>query len=153
MALNLKDFRFLIVDDLREMRMTLRGMLESLRATQISEARNGDEALEALKAQTIDIVLCDYNLNDTRDGQQVFEEARGRGLLPAHAAWLMITAEQTMGMVMGVVENNPDGYLVKPITKAVLQTRLERTVARNTNSATCARPRRLSRRSSSRRPP
>ena len=130
MAFTLKDFRFLVVDDLREMRMTLRGMLESLRATQITEARNSDEALEALKAQTFDVVLCDYNLNDTRDGQYVFEEARGRGFLAAHAAWLMITAEQTMGMVMGVVENNPDGYLVKPINKAVLQTRLERTIAR-----------------------
>ena len=130
MALNLTEFRFLIVDDLREVRMSLRAMLEALRVTQISEARNVDEALATLKAQSCDVVLCDYNLNDTRDGQQLFEEARGRGLLPAHAAWLMITAEQTMGMVMGVVENNPDGYLVKPINKAVLQTRLERTLAR-----------------------
>ena len=130
MALNLTEFRFLIVDDLREVRMSVRAMLEALRVTQIAEARNVDEALAALKAQSFDVVLCDYNLNDTRDGQQLFEEARGRGLLPAHAAWLMITAEQTMGMVMGVVENNPDGYLVKPINKAVLQTRLERTLAR-----------------------
>lgn len=130
MALNLTEFSFLIVDDLREVRMSLRAMLEALRVTQIAEARNVDEALAALKAQSFDVVLCDYNLNDTRDGQQLFEEARGRALLPAHAAWLMITAEQTMGMVMGVVENNPDGYLVKPINKAVLQTRLERTLAR-----------------------
>ena len=130
MALNLTEFRFLIVDDLREVRMSLRAMLEALRVTQIAEARNVDEALAALKAQSFDVVLCDYNLNDTRDGQQLFEEARGRGLLPAHGAWLMITAEQTMAMVMGVVENNPDGYLVKPINKAVLQTRLERAIAR-----------------------
>ena len=130
MALNLKDFRYLIVDDLREVRMSLRAMLESLWVTQITEARNVEDALAALKAQSFDVVLCDYNLNDTRDGQQLFEEARGRGLLPAHAAWLMITAEQTMSMVMGVIENNPDGYLVKPINKAVLQTRLERTLAR-----------------------
>ena len=37
-----------------------------------------------------------------------------------------------MNMVMGVVENKPDGYLVKPINKSVLQVRLERVVARKT---------------------
>ena len=130
MALNLKDFRFLIVDDLRDMRITLRGMLDSLKATQFWEAKNCEEALEVLRVQPIDIVLCDYNLGDTRDGQQLFEEARGRGTLVPHAAWIMITAESSMGMVMGVIENNPDGYLVKPINKAALQTRLERAVAR-----------------------
>ena len=130
MALNLKDFRFLIVDDLREMRITLRSMLETLQAKQFWDAKNAEEALEVLKTQPIDIVLCDYNLGDSRDGQQVFEEARGRGVLVPHAAWVMITAEQSMGMVMGVVENNPDGYLVKPINKAVLQARLERAVGR-----------------------
>ncbi len=130
MALNLKDFRFLIVDDLREMRITLRSMLETLQAKQFWDAKNAEEALEVLKTQPIDIVLCDYNLGDSRDGQQVFEEARGRGVLLPHAAWVMITAEQSMGMVMGVVENNPDGYLVKPINKAVLQARLERAVGR-----------------------
>jgi tetratricopeptide (TPR) repeat protein len=130
MALNLKDFRFLIVDDLREMRITLRSMLETLQAKQFWDAKNAEEALEVLKTHPIDIVLCDYNLGDSRDGQQVFEEARGRGVLLPHAAWVMITAEQSMGMVMGVVENNPDGYLVKPINKAVLQARLERAVGR-----------------------
>ena len=130
MALNLKEFRFRIVDDLREMRITLRSMLETLQAKQFWDAKNAEEALEVLKTQPIDIVLCDYNLGDSRDGQQVFEEARGRGVLLPHAAWVMITAEQSMGMVMGVVENNPDGYLVKPINKAVLQARLERAVGR-----------------------
>lgn len=130
MALNIRDYRFLIVDDLREMRMTLRGMLESLKVKQIWEAKSGDEALESLGKQPVDVVLCDYNLGDGRDGQQTFEEARGRGLLPATAAWIMITAEQAMSMVMGVVENNPDGYLVKPINKSVLQARIERVIAR-----------------------
>lgn len=130
MALNLKEFRFLVVDDLREMRMTLRSMLESMRVGQVLEAKNADEALEALRLNPVDIVLCDYNLGEARDGQQLFEEARGRNLLVPHAAWLMITAEQSMAMVMGVVENHPDGYLVKPINKASLQVRIERAMAR-----------------------
>ncbi len=35
MALNLKDCRFLVVEDLREMRMTVQAMLESMRVGQI----------------------------------------------------------------------------------------------------------------------
>lgn len=130
MALNIKDYRFLIVDDLREMRMTVHSMLDSLQIKQMHEAKSGDEALEVLSKNPIDVVLCDYNLGDGRDGQQTLEEARGRNLLLPTAAWIMITAEQSMSMVMGVVENNPDGYLVKPINKSVLQARIERVIAR-----------------------
>lgn len=130
MALNIRDYRFLIVDDLREMRMTLHGMLDSLKVKVMHEAKSGDEALEVLSKQPVDVVLCDYNLGEGRDGQQTLEEAKGRGLLLPTAAWIMITAEQAMSMVMGVVENNPDGYLVKPINKAVLQARIERVIAR-----------------------
>ena len=130
MALNIRDYRFLIVDDLREMRMTVHGMLDSLKVKVIHEARSGDEALEVLAKNPVDVVLCDYNLGDGRDGQQTLEEAKGRNLLLPTAAWIMITAEQAMSMVMGVVENNPDGYLVKPINKSVLQARIERVIAR-----------------------
>lgn len=55
MALNLKDFRFLVVDDLREMRMTVWAMLESMRVGQIFDAKNTDEALEVLQANPIDV--------------------------------------------------------------------------------------------------
>lgn len=130
MRLNLKDQCVLVVDDYREMRITLRALLEALRAKSVLEAKSAEDALEQLGKQTVDVVLCDYNLGEGKDGQQLFEEARARQLLPAHAAWVMVTAENTMNMVMGVVENHPDGYLVKPVNKAVLQVRLERVIAR-----------------------
>ncbi|MGE3774539.1 MAG: response regulator, partial [Gammaproteobacteria bacterium] len=96
MALNIKDYRFLIIDDLREMRMTVRGMLDSLQVKVMHEAKSGDEALEILSKNPVDVVLCDYNLGEGRDGQQTLEEARGRNLLLPTAAWIMITAEQGM---------------------------------------------------------
>lgn len=132
MPLNLHDQTVLIVDDLREMRMSLRAILESLGVRQIVEAKTAEEAQVLLAKHRPDLVLCDYNLGEGKDGQQLFEEAKVERMLPAHAVWIMITAESTMNMVMGVVENNPDGYLVKPINKAVLQVRLERVIARKT---------------------
>jgi len=130
MPLNLQDQTVLIVDDLREMRMSLRGILEALQVRQILEAKSAEEAQALLAKHHPDIVLCDYNLGDGKDGQQLFEESKAERVLPPHGVWIMITAENTMNMVMGVVENNPDGYLVKPINKAVLQVRLERVILR-----------------------
>ena len=128
--MNLDSLQFLIVDDLRDMRMNLRGILESMQAKRIVEARSGDDALEQLQRHKADVVLCDYNMGDGRNGQQTLEEARGRGLLKPTAAWLMVTAEQVPEVVMGVVENSPDGYLVKPINKQLLLQRLERVIPR-----------------------
>lgn len=130
MAFFLKDMRVLLVDDFRDMRISLRSMVESLYAKEVVEAKSGEDALELLAAKRFDVVLCDYNLGDGKDGQQVFEEAKFLGILPAHTAWVMITAENTMEMVMAVVEFYPDGYLVKPINKSVLQLRLERVLKR-----------------------
>ena len=130
MPVNYREQTVLIVDDLREMRMSVRAMVDALQVKQVCEAKSAEEARLLLTKTKFDMVLCDYNLGDGKDGQQLFEEAQAERLLPSHAIWIMITAENTMNMVMGVVEHHPDGYLVKPINKAVLQVRLERVLAR-----------------------
>lgn len=130
MALNLTNYKILIVDDVREMRMSLRTISKSLGARTVYEAKCGAEAIEQLQAHDIDIVLCDYNLGEGRDGQQVFEEAKEYGMIEPHAAFIMITADNTMDVVMAVVEHSPDGYLVKPLNKSVLELRLEKVLHR-----------------------
>ncbi len=130
MPLNLEPFRFLICDDMRDMRITVRAMLEGLQVKHIVEGKSGEEALELLAKHQIDVVLCDYSMGDGRNGQQTLEEARARGLLKPTAAWLMLTAEQALELVMGAIENKPDDYLVKPINKTALNLRLERVITR-----------------------
>ncbi len=120
----LKDLNILIVDDFPEMRSMMRSMLVPFGANKLTEVRNGDEAVEAMHKQTMQIVLCDYSLGEGKDGQQVLEEAKERNLLPYSSIFILVTAENTSNMVMGAVEYQPDDYLVKPFTKLVLQTRL-----------------------------
>jgi len=120
----LKDLPILIVDDYPEMRSMMRSMLLPFGANKLTEARNGDDAVEAMAKQTMQIVLCDYSLGDGKDGQQVLEEAKERNLLPYSSIFILVTAENTSNMVMGAVEYQPDDYLVKPVTKTVLQARL-----------------------------
>ena len=130
MALDLKKYSVLIVDDVREMRTSLRSIAKSMGAQQVYEAKSGLDAIEQLQSVDVDIVLCDYNLGEGRDGQQVFEEAKEHGMIAPHAAFIMITADNTMDVVMAVVEHSPDEYLVKPLNKSVLELRLEKVLHR-----------------------
>jgi tetratricopeptide (TPR) repeat protein len=73
-----------------------------------------------------DVVLCDYNIGEGKNGQQVLEEARMRNLLLPSSVFLMVSAEKSVESVMGAAEHQPDAYLIKPITEGVLLTRLNR---------------------------
>jgi len=123
---SLKDKNILIVDDFPTMRSMLRTILLNFGANNIMEARNGEDAIEKMVEATPEIVLCDYNLGEGKDGQQVLEEAKQRGLLPHSSIFLLTTAENTTDMVMGAFENQPDDYIIKPFAKAVLQMRIRK---------------------------
>jgi CheY-like chemotaxis protein len=130
MALDLSKHSILVVDDVREMRTSLRALAKSMGAESVFLAKSGAEAIELLQANDITIVLCDYYLGEGRDGQQVFEEAKEHGMIAPTTAFVMITADNTMDVVMAVVEHQPDGYLIKPLNKSVLEMRLEKILLR-----------------------
>lgn len=117
---------YLIVDDFVGIRQLLRESLRSLGARNIDQASSGGEAMGLLGKLRYDVVLCDYNLGEGKNGQQVLEEARVRQLLLPSSVFLMVSAEKTVESVMGAAEHQPDAYLVKPITEGVLLTRLNR---------------------------
>lgn len=123
---NLTDKTILIVDDFPEMRSLMRSMVTAYGAQHIELASNGEDAISALEARRFDIVLCDYNLGEGKDGQQILEEAKHRNLLPCSTTFVLVTAESTAQMVMGALEYQPDGYIAKPVTKTVLQVRLKK---------------------------
>ncbi len=117
---------YLVVDDFVGVRQLLRESLRSLGARNIDQASSGGEAMGLLAKLRYDVVLCDFNLGDGKNGQQVLEEARMRNLLLPSSVFLMVSAEKSVESVMGAAEHQPDAYLVKPITEGVLLTRLNR---------------------------
>ncbi|MBS3800868.1 MAG: response regulator, partial [Thioalkalivibrio sp.] len=120
----------LVVDDFSNMRSTLRQMLLSAGYEDIDMAASGEDAIDKLGQRRYAIVLCDYNLGEGLDGQQVLDLARDRGLIDLSTLFIMVTAETTSDMVMGAVESIPDGYLSKPFTKDLLAVRLARGIRR-----------------------
>ncbi|MFQ5487100.1 MAG: tetratricopeptide repeat protein [Gammaproteobacteria bacterium] len=72
-------------------------------------------------------------MGDDKDGQQLLEEAKHRNLIQFSTVFMMLTAENTMQMVMGAVEYHPDDYLSKPFNKDTLRQRLEKVMFRKSD--------------------
>ena len=120
----------LVIDDFQGMRTMLREFVKAMGSTKIDTAANGREAMNYLRSNSYDIVICDFNLGPGQNGQQVLDEARLFDYIGVSTIWVMVTAEKTTDMVMGAVEAKPDDYLLKPISQLLLETRLEKLMLR-----------------------
>jgi len=116
--------RFLVVDDFDSFRLSIRTMLSSCGAENVELVSGAKQAIDYCSKNKVDVLLCDYNLGDDRNGQQILEELRFRKLLSHTAVFVMITAETSRHMVLAARDCQPDAYLTKPINRAVLHTRL-----------------------------
>lgn len=123
-----KQKKALIIDDYPDMRGSIRRMLSTYGVEQIDTASNGEDAITKCEENYYDIILADYNLGDSKSGQQILEEMRFKGTLKQTSIYMMITAETTKSMVFGALEYQPDDYLTKPFTQNVLLKRLGRMV-------------------------
>jgi CheY-like chemotaxis protein len=123
--------RCLVIDDMPDVRVAISGMLRVFGVQQIDVVANGEQAMEACFSNHYHMVLCDYNLGPGRDGQQVLEELRYRNRLNNTSIFVMITAESSREMVLGALEYQPDDYVTKPITQALLRQRLDRVLLRH----------------------
>ncbi|MBF0319169.1 MAG: response regulator [Nitrospirae bacterium] len=125
--INFAPKRILIIDDFSEFRHSVKKMFQAMGAVDIDDTGSGDDAVDKIASKPYDIILCDYNLGEgKRDGQQILEEVKHRELLRYSTCFIMVTAENTMMMVMGAMEYKPDDYLTKPFTKDALLNRLEK---------------------------
>ncbi len=120
-----RSLKFLVVDDFENFRLSIRQMIRAFGVERIEVAGNGEDAVARCEHEHFDIILCDYNLGSGKSGQQVLEELRHNDILKHTSIFILITAETSKDMVMGALEYLPDGYITKPITKAVLQKRLD----------------------------
>ena len=126
--MDLSKFSGLLIDDVPEMRSALRIQLADCGLERCDAARNIKEALERIAANRYDLIVCDYNLGQGADGQQLLELVRRRKTLPLTTVFLMVTGETSYEQVSTAAEYAPDDYLIKPFTSQTLQTRLERII-------------------------
>ncbi len=116
--------RALVVDDYPGMRSALRLTLSNFGITKVQLAANAAEAIYQIKHKHYDFILCDYNLGDGRDGQQLLEELRHGNLIPLDTVFMVVTAESFYEKVVATAELAPDDYMIKPFSADVLCNRL-----------------------------
>ncbi len=124
-TLDYQGMRALIVDDYPGMRSAFKNTLANFGMTRIDLATSAAEAIHRVKNSSYDIIICDYNLGDGRDGQQLLEEMRYRQLMGLETAFVMVTAESLYEKVVSTAELAPDDYLIKPFSAEVLRSRLD----------------------------
>lgn len=130
MANRLSGKKVLIIDDLADMRSLLQMTMSSLSFEKIHTVANIQTALERIAEHRYDIILCDYSLGDSTNGQQFLEYLRTRDLISRNTIFIMVTAEQAYEKVAIASECEPDDYLLKPFTGAQFLARLDRLLDR-----------------------
>ncbi|MBJ7551970.1 tetratricopeptide repeat protein [Marinomonas ostreistagni] len=116
----------LVADEFENSRVSIRQMLQGLGIQHVDQTSSGKGVVEACRSRRYDIVLCDFRLTGGKNGQQVLEELRELQLLKPTNIFIIVSAETGRDVVMGIMESQPDEYLSKPFTQAVLARRLER---------------------------
>ncbi len=127
---SVSNMKVLIVDDMPEIRKQLQMSLGTLGFEKLQVVSNIKEAMERITSIRFDVILCDYNLGDGTNGQQLLEYLRTNDLLPRNCLFIMITAENSYESVVTAAECMPDDYLLKPFTAGQFLARFEKLLER-----------------------
>jgi two-component system chemotaxis response regulator CheY len=98
-----------------------------LELTEVVEASNGEEALQALRTDSgnavrIGLIVSDINM-PVMDGLQFLEARRDENLAPGVPA-VMITTEGSEPFVMRAIAAGAKGYICKPFTADQVKARI-----------------------------
>lgn len=127
MGLN-RDLRVLIVDDFSTMRRIMRNLVKEMGFSSIDEAPDGSAALSKLRNGSFDLVISDVNM-PVMNGFELLREIRRDPTLAA-IPFLLVTAEAKKEDIVGAAQAGASGYIVKPFTRATLEEKLNRILAR-----------------------
>lgn len=135
--IDIKTMTILIVDDMKSMRLTLRKMLRNLEiGKELLFADNGRSGLNMLKNSSCDLLIVDWNMPEMNGSEMLARLRRDKNYRDIPV--VMVTAENERDIVADVAEYEVDGYLLKPLTLAALDTKIKSVVeaANNPDKAT-----------------
>ena len=112
-----KDIHFLVVDDMKTMRMIVKQVLKGHGAVTMTEADDGATAWKYLDNPDgphgkVDFIVSDWNM-PLMTGLDLLKKCRTDNRYK-DIAFLMVTAEQEGDQVKNAIQSGVDGYVVKP---------------------------------------
>ena len=112
----------LVVDDSRVVRKVARRILEA-HGYDVSEAEDGQQALEACRAGMPDCVLLDWNM-PVMNGLEFLKALRAE-FGPENPPVLFCTTETDMSFVEQAIEHGAQEFIMKPFDAEILMGKFE----------------------------
>ncbi len=112
------DKKILIVDDANSIRMLARSILLDVGFKSVSQAKNGQDALNILKRVPIDVVICDWNM-PLMDGLELFKIMHADSELK-QIAFIMLTSSSETVKVKAAISAGISDYILKPFNADTL---------------------------------
>jgi two-component system, chemotaxis family, chemotaxis protein CheY len=121
------NLKLLVVEDREVMLKIIRRLLVQLGYSDIDLAVNGVKALEQIRANTYDLILSDWNM-DEMSGFELLKHVRAD---PKTAAtpFILITAEAKHENVIAAKAAGANGYILKPFKLDMLQNTIDDVLA------------------------
>ncbi|MBN2308072.1 MAG: response regulator [Candidatus Hydrogenedentes bacterium] len=111
----------LVVDDSAVMRKVLIGALARADITDVGQAADGQEAVDAVKAGEYDIVLMDWNMPNML-GIDAVKAIREQGkTMPI----IMVTTEAEKSRVVEALKAGANNYIIKPFEPATIVSKIQ----------------------------
>ena len=118
------DKRVLFVDDSPTMRRIMVNSLTKIGFEDLIEAENGEDALEKLEGESVDLILLDWNMPEM-NGKELVEELRSQDKFKGTPI-IMVTTRGTKEDVVTAVKIGANGYIVKPFTPETLKSKIKK---------------------------
>jgi len=116
------DMKFLVVDDFATIRRIVKGVINELGFSNVTEADDGSTALPLLRDGNFDFLITDWNMPGM-PGLDLLKAVRANPKL-AKLPVLMVTAEAKREQIIAAAQAGVDGYIIKPFTAEVLKKKL-----------------------------
>jgi CheY-like chemotaxis protein len=108
----------LVVDDMAQMRETVRSMLRVYGYSNQFLAESGSQALALIESHSIDMIITDWNMPNMTGIELVKKVKNDPNLFTI--PMLMISDERTIDKVLYAIEEGVDSFLVKPFSEQEL---------------------------------
>jgi len=116
--------KVMVVDDQASMRAMVRRALQDLGFRDIRDRAEASDALEAVRADRVHLILSDYNMPGM-NGMEFLRTVRADPVI-GKTAFIMLTGAADKDIVQQAAALGVNNYVVKPFAPAALKDKIER---------------------------
>ena len=117
----------LLVDDYQTMVRIVRNLLKQIGYENVDDAADGGAALAKMREKQYRLVISDWNMQPM-SGFEFLKQVRADKTL-SQTAFVMITAESSVQLVINAKKAGVDSYLIKPFNAQTLKDKIDEALA------------------------